>query len=228
MKKKHVLLVEDEERIATLISKYLALEGYECTCLESGLNAVQKIQTTNPDICILDIMLPEVNGLEICEQVRTFSDVPILMLTARVEEVDKLIGFNEGADDYVCKPFSPKELMARVAALLRRAEPKQPSHKQLTYKSLTIDIDKFSVDVNQQTVKLTGNEFNILKTLMQYPEKVFSRKELLLAVKQHELEIYERTIDSHIKNLRKKLAQVTSGESYIASIYGIGYSLKVQ
>ncbi|MGJ8679722.1 response regulator transcription factor [Paraglaciecola sp.] len=228
MNKKHVLVIEDEERIATVISKYLTLEGYECTCLYSGLDAISQIKSIEPDLCILDIMLPEMSGLEICQQVRDFSEVPIIMLTARVEEVDKLIGFNEGADDYVCKPFSPKELMARVAALLRRAESKLFPKNQLTYQSLTIDCDTYAVDVDQQSIKLTGNEFNILKTLMQYPEKVFSRKELLLAVKQHELEIYERTIDSHIKNLRKKLGQVSGGENFIASIYGIGYSLKAQ
>jgi len=228
MTKKHVLVVEDEERIATLIRKYLELEGYQCTCLYSGTEAVQTVKDQLPDLCILDIMLPGASGLEICQQLREFTDIPILILTARIDEIDKLIGFKEGADDYVCKPFSPRELLARVHALLRRAEPKQVLSNQISFKTLLLNIDTFMVYVNDQPVKLTGNEFNILKTMMQFPEKVFSRKELLLAVKQHELEIYERTIDSHIKNLRKKLSQVTGDEAYIESIYGVGYSLKAQ
>ena len=223
----HILIVEDEERIATLVCKYLELEGYQFTCLNSGEQAVETIKELNPSLCILDIMLPHVSGLEICEQVRRFSQVPIIMLTARVEEIDRLIGFKQGADDYICKPFSPKELMARINALLRRSHSKLGSNL-MTFKDLSLDEDRFSVLCKNEPIKLTVNEFNILKTLMSYPEKVFSRKEILYAVKQHELEIYERTIDSHIKNLRKKLSKVSGGENYIVSIYGLGYSLKEQ
>jgi len=226
MSQQHVLVVEDEERIATLISKYLELEGYSYTCINTGAGVVDLVKELEPDICILDIMLPEVNGLDICQQLREFSDIPIVMLTARIDEVDKLIGFKQGADDYVCKPFSPKELMARIAALLKRASLRSVSSSQLVFKSLTLDLDKLTVLNGEYQVKLTGNEFNILKTMMEFPEKVFSRKELLLAVKQHELEIYERTIDSHIKNLRKKLSCAPEAENYIESVYGVGYSLK--
>ena len=226
MSQQHVLVVEDEERILTLISKYLDLEGYQYTCMSTGAGVVERVRALNPDLCILDLMLPHVSGLEICQQLREFSDIPIVMLTARVDEVDRLLGFKHGADDYVCKPFSPKELMARVAALLKRAAPKNTVSNQLAFKSLTLDIDKFTVYIKQYPIKLTGNEFNILRTLMEYPEKVFSRKELLLAVKQHELDIYERTIDSHIKNLRKKLSEAPEAQNYIESVYGIGYSLK--
>jgi len=226
MSQQHVLVVEDEERILTLISKYLDLEGYQYTCMNTGAGVVERVKALNPDICILDLMLPHVSGLEICQQLREFSDIPIVILTARVDEVDKLLGFKQGADDYVCKPFSPKELMARIAALLKRAAPKSSVTNQLSFKSLILDIDKFTVYIKLFPIKLTGNEFNILRTLMEYPEKVFSRKELLLAVKQHELEIYERTIDSHIKNLRKKLSEAPEAQNYIESVYGIGYSLK--
>jgi len=226
MTKQHVLVVEDEERIATLISKYLELEGYQFTCINTGDGAVELIKEIEPDLCILDIMLPGVDGLEICQRLREFSDVPIVMLTARIDEVDRLIGFKQGADDYVCKPFSPKELMARVAALLKRASLRTSASSQLTFKSLILDLDKLTVLNAQHPIKLTGNEFNILKTMMEFPEKVFSRKELLFAVKQHELEIYERTIDSHIKNLRKKLSAAPDTENYIESVYGVGYSLK--
>lgn len=226
MNKKHIVVVEDEERIALLISKYMELEGYSSTCLHSGKDAVETIKKLQPDLCILDIMLPEVSGLEICEQVRSFSNIPIIMLTARVEEIDRLIGFKQGADDYVCKPFSPKELMARIASLLRRAQPIEKNNNILQFRSLTLDIDKFSVNYNERPIKLTANEFTILSTLLSSPEKVFSRKELLYAVKQQELEMYERAIDSHIKNLRKKINQVSQEENYIVSIYGVGYSLK--
>jgi len=226
MSQQHVLVVEDEERILTLISKYLELEGYQYSCMNTGAGVVERVKELEPDLCILDLMLPEISGLEICQQLRKFSDIPIVLLTARVDEVDKLLGFKHGADDYVCKPFSPKELMARVAALLKRATPKNTVSNQLIFKSIILNIDKLTVYVEQHPVKLTGNEFNILRTLMEHPEKVFSRKQLLLAVKQHELEIYERTIDSHIKNLRKKLSAAPQSQNFIESVYGVGYSLK--
>lgn len=225
----HVLVLEDEERIASLLGRYLDLEGYRYTHLKTGTNAAQKIQELQPDLCIMDVMLPGEDGLSICQQVRRFTDTPIIMLTARVDEVDKLLGFKYGADDYVCKPFSPRELMARIAALLKRCATKPAKKEQvLNYKGLSLDIEKFEVRFEQQFVKLTLNEFSILRTMMSEPERVFSRKELLYSVKQQELEIYLRTIDTHIKNLRKKLSQASGGDSYIVSVYGLGYSLKVQ
>lgn len=228
MAKAHILLVEDEPRIAQLIIKYFELEGYQYTWLNSGEKVIEQIEAITPELCILDLMLPEVSGIDLCKQIRTFSNLPIIMLTARVEEIDKLIGFKAGADDYVCKPFSPKELMARVEALLKRSQQRVPQTSVLSFEHIELDESKFLATVGNKKVNLTSNEFNLLKTLMQQPEKVFTRKELLLAVKQHELEIYERTIDTHIKNLRKKLAEASGGENYIVSVYGLGYSLKVQ
>jgi len=225
----HVVIVEDEERIASLVCKYLSLEGYRYTHLNSGEDAVSKIKEVEADLCIMDVMLPHTDGLTICQQLRQWSDIPIIMLTARVEEVDRLLGFKQGADDYVCKPFSPKELMARIAALLKRSKNEVNKRaKQLSYNQLTMDIDKFEVRFAHKLARLTVNEFNILKVMMQQPEKVFSRKELLYAVKHQELEIYQRTIDTHVKILRKKLATVSNGENFIVSIYGLGYSLKEQ
>ena len=228
MAKAHILLVEDEPRIAQLIIKYFELEGYQYTWLNSGEKVIEQIEAITPEICILDLMLPEVSGIDLCKQIRTFSNLPIIMLTARVEEIDKLIGFKAGADDYVCKPFSPKELMARVEALLKRSQQRTPQTSVLSFEHIELDESKFLATVGNKKLNLTTNEFNLLKTLMQQPEKVFTRKELLLAVKQHELEIYERTIDTHIKNLRKKLAEASGGENYIVSVYGLGYSLKEQ
>lgn len=228
MAKAHILLVEDEPRIAQLIIKYFELEGYQYTWLNSGEKVIEQIEAITPELCILDLMLPEVSGIDLCKQIRTFSNLPIIMLTARVEEIDKLIGFKAGADDYVCKPFSPKELMARVEALLKRSQQRTPQTSVLSFEHIELDESKFLATVGNKKLNLTTNEFNLLKTLMQQPEKVFTRKELLLAVKQHELEIYERTIDTHIKNLRKKLAEASGGENYIVSVYGLGYSLKEQ
>lgn len=228
MAKAHILLVEDEPRIAQLIIKYFELEGYQYTWLNSGEKVIEQVEAITPELCILDLMLPEVSGIDLCKQIRTFSNLPIIMLTARVEEIDKLIGFKAGADDYVCKPFSPKELMARVDALLKRSQQRTPQTSVLSFEHIELDESKFLATVGNKKLNLTTNEFNLLKTLMQQPEKVFTRKELLLAVKQHELEIYERTIDTHIKNLRKKLAEASGGENYIVSVYGLGYSLKEQ
>lgn len=228
MMKTHVLLVEDEPRIAQLLIKYFELEGYEYTWLSSGEGVLEQVKLSTPDICILDLMLPETNGIELCKNIRKFSNLPIIMLTAKVDEVDKLIGFKVGADDYVCKPFSPKELMARIEALLKRSRFVQAPRAVWNHQDIELNENKYLVTVKGLKVSLTTNEFNLLKTLMQEPEKVFTRKELLLAVKQHELEIYERTIDTHIKNLRKKLADASGGENYIVSVYGLGYSLKEQ
>lgn len=226
MNQYHVLLVEDEPRIASTICKYLELESYQYTALTSGEGLIESLKATQADICILDIMLPQQDGISLCKEIRKFSQIPIIFLTAKVEEVDRLIGFKAGADDYVCKPFSPKELMARIAVWLKRSRAPLHYHKQLNYKQLSLDIESFQARVGQQTLKLTVNEFNILQQLMAHPEKVFSRKELLFAVKQRELDIYERTIDSHIKNLRKKLTAASNGNGYINSIYGVGYTLK--
>ena len=222
-----MLLVEDEPRIASTICKYFELESYQYTALASGEQVVATIKEKQPDLCILDIMLPDVDGIRLCREIRTFSSLPIIFLTAKVEEVDRLIGFDAGADDYVCKPFSPKELMARIAVWLKRSTAAAPDDAQLVFDAIVMNIERFTVTVNEQAVKLTLNEFNILRALMEYPEKVFSRRELLYAVKQRELDIYERTIDSHIKNLRKKLAAASAENNYITSIYGVGYSLSV-
>ncbi|WP_448211302.1 response regulator [Colwellia sp. MEBiC06753] len=225
MKKFHVLLVEDEPRIASTLAKYLALESYQYTVLSSGENVIDTVRNQQIDICILDIMLPEKDGISLCKEIRSFSNIPIIFLTAKVEEIDRLIGFDAGADDYVCKPFSPKELMARIGVWLNRKQVAAKHNKQLTFNGLVLDIELFQVTVEQQPIKLTVNEFNILQRLLEHPEKVFSRKELLLAAKQRDIEIYERTIDSHIKNLRKKLSSI-SGNGYINAIYGVGYTLK--
>jgi len=224
MNKKHILIVEDELKIANLISKYLILEGYDSSHVSDGNNALSTYQECQADLVVLDIMLPNVNGIEICESIREISDVPIIMLTARVEEIDKLIGFDVGADDYVSKPFKPKELMARIKAVLKRVNHTPESHSStIESGSIALDIVTHKVFVKNQEVVLTLNEFNLLKIFLEYPNKVFSRQELLKITQGKYFESYERTVDSHIKNLRKKLTKVEPNTHYIKSIYGVGY-----
>jgi len=226
MYKQQILIVEDEDKIADLISKYLKLEGYESIHAKNGTEAIALFQKTNPDLIVLDIMLPDMDGLDICKRLRDFSQVPIIMLTARVDEVDRLMGFEMGADDYVCKPFIPRELVARIRAVLTRSN-RHTEQKILTLGRLTLDIYQHLAMVDSSEIKLTQNEFSLLKVMMLSPNRVFSRQKLLTATQGQFVDIYERTVDSHIKNLRKKLSRVAPGISFIESIYGIGYKLIV-
>lgn len=224
MQKQHVLIVEDENKIAEIIRKYLKLEGYESTQAESGDEALALYHQVNPDLIVLDIMLPDMDGVDICKRLREFSEVPIIMLTARVEEVDRLMGFEAGADDYVCKPFIPRELVARIRAVLNRTQ-RNSEQKVLRTGRLMLDISQYKATVDSIEIKLTQNEFSLLKVMISTPNRVFSRQELLTATQGQSIDIYERTIDTHIKNLRKKLNQVAPQSNFIESIYGIGYKL---
>lgn len=221
-----IFLVEDESRIADLLIKYLILEGYAHKHFDSGQGLLTAIKKDQPQVILLDLMLPGTDGLTLCKEIRAFSDVPIIMTTARVEEIDRLMGFDVGADDYLCKPFSPKELMARIKVHLRRtAVNVAPESTVLCVADLTMDVEHHQVRVGGEGLKLTQNEFNVLKTLMTRPDRVFSRQELLNAAQGLDYEGYERNIDTHIKNLRRKIAQVVSGRIYIESVYGVGYRL---
>lgn len=220
----HILLIEDEERIRTLVTKYLELEGYRNTALASGKYAIDVIQSDPPDLIILDIMLPGDSGLELCKKIREFSNIPIVFLTALAEEIDSLKGFKLGADDYVTKPFSPSVLMARITAILQRTK-SNSNDKVLTFAEISLNEKTRDVSVNNISVKLTHNEFSLLRALMNDPERVFDRSALLSITKQIDSEIYYRTIDTHIKNLRKKIAEANNGQHYVNSIYGVGYQL---
>ncbi len=225
--KQHILVIEDEVKIAELIEKYLYLEGFKTSLIHDGNCALDAVNELNPDLIILDIMLPGTNGIELCSKIRQYSDVPIIMLTARVEEIDHLIGFDVGADDYVTKPFKPKELMARVKAILKRR--RMPSSKPSTFTAgnIIVDPSEYKVLVKNEELKLTINEFSLLKILIASPNKVFSRQDLLTMTQGKYFESYERSIDSHIKNLRKKLTQADPDSHYIESIYGVGYKFKI-
>ncbi|WP_105174688.1 MULTISPECIES: response regulator [unclassified Pseudoalteromonas] len=225
--KQHILVIEDEVKIAELIEKYLYLEGFKTSLIHEGNCALDAVNELNPDLIILDIMLPGTNGIELCSKIRQYSDVPIIMLTARVEEIDHLIGFDVGADDYVTKPFKPKELMARVKAILKRR--RMPTNKPSTFTAgnIIVDPSEYKVLVKNEELKLTINEFSLLKILIASPNKVFSRQDLLTMTQGKYFESYERSIDSHIKNLRKKLIQADPDSHYIESIYGVGYKFKI-
>ena len=214
-----VLVVEDDVKIAQLLLDYLRQDGFEATSVADGLLALQQIEQTKPSLVILDLMLPGLDGISVCRAVRRFSDVPILMLTARVDEVDRLIGLDTGADDYVCKPFSPREVMARVRALVRRAE----GHLTGRESAWAVDEKGQRISWRDHWLQLTPVEFRMLRLLLTRPGRVFSRAQLLDSVHADFRDVSDRAIDSHIKNLRRKIQMVEAESDCIASVYGIGY-----
>lgn len=215
-----VLIVEDEPKLASLVADYLKAAGYEAHCLENGLEVVPWVKSNAPDLIVLDLMLPGRGGLEICREIRSFNDLPIIMVTARVEEVDRLIGLEAGADDYLCKPFSVRELVARVKALLRR--PRTAAAPS----GLVIDQEKHQVSLDGKLMDLTPVEFRLLAALAAAPGKVFSRDALLEKLYADHRVVTDRTVDAHVKNLRRKIEEIRPGSDLVRSIYGVGYKLE--
>ncbi len=224
----HIMIVEDEPKIAQLLTDYLQNDGYQVSTLGEGTHAVETIKKQAPDFLILDLMLPGKDGLSICREVRQFSNLPIMMLTAKVDEIDRLIGLGLGADDYVCKPFSPREVVARVRTILRRLQqqPVVATENELSYRGVTLYLDKYECTVQGQRIELTPVEFKMLRGFMSQPGRVFSRDQLMDFSYPDERIVSDRTIDTHVKNLRKKLAEYVSEEDLIHSIYGIGYKIE--
>jgi two-component system, OmpR family, response regulator BaeR len=217
-----ILVVEDEPKLAALVGDYLQASGYAWHWVADGREAIPAIRAQQPDLVVLDLMLPGRDGLDICRELRTFSDVPIVMLTARVEEIDRLLGLELGADDYICKPFSPREVVARIKAILRRARVQaEPGNT-----TLKIDDAGHRASFNGVALDLTPVEFRLLKTLAATPGRVFSRDRLLDNLYLDHRVVTDRTVDSHIKNLRRKLEQAAPGQDPIRSIYGVGYKLE--
>jgi two-component system response regulator BaeR len=214
-----VLVVEDDRKISDLLLNYLRVDGYEATAVYDGREAVQQISQRAPDAVILDWMLPGLDGIGVCKAVRAFSDVPILMLTARVDELDRLLGLDTGADDYVCKPFGPREVVARVRALLRRASGRVIALPQ----PWLVEEASFRISWLGQWLPLTRIEFMVFRTLLARPGRVFSRAQLLSSVHDSQRDISDRAIDTHVKNLRKKVQAIDPGSDCIASVYGLGY-----
>ncbi|WP_432822287.1 response regulator [Trichloromonas sp.] len=214
-----ILIVEDEQRLAETHREYLQNAGYETAWLADGLTVVPWVRDNAPDLILLDLMLPGKDGLDICKEIRAFSHVPIIMVTARAEEIDRLIGLDLGADDYICKPFSPREVVARVKTVLRRSSPQAPPGEQI----LNLDEERYLATVQGQKLDLTAVEFQLLSILAQKPGRIFSRNQLMDRLYPDQRVICDRTIDSHIKNLRKKIAVVAPELELIHSIYGVGY-----
>lgn len=219
----HVLVVEDDPKIARLLLDYLQAEGLVAESVADGLQAVAHVRQHAPQVVLLDVMLPGLDGMGVCREVRRFSDVPIVMLTARVDELDRLMGLDTGADDYVCKPFSPREVMARVRAQLRRAQ------GRLLPQTVpwTIDDDRLRIAWQGEWLALTVVEFRMLRLMVSQPGRVFSRAQLLDSAHDDTRDVSDRAIDSHIKNLRRKIAAVAPAAQGIASVYGVGYCVDV-
>ena len=216
-----ILVVEDEPKMAALLSDYLRAAGHLPECLADGREAVPAYQARRHDLVLLDLMLPGRDGLDICRELRTFSDVPIVMLTARVEEADRLLGLDLGADDYISKtPFSPREIVARVKAILRRSRRSAADNQAA---ALRIDDEGYRAWFKGQALDLTPIEFRLLKTLSSAPGRVFSRDALLDRLHDEQRAVTDRAVDSHIKNLRRKLEQAEAEPDCIRAIYGVGY-----
>jgi two-component system response regulator BaeR len=224
MADEHILVVEDETKIAELLKDYLSNAGFKVSCLARGDQALERIRHTAPALILLDLMLPGLDGTSLCREVRKFADIPIIMVTAKVEEIDRLIGLEIGADDYICKPFSPREVVARVKTVLRRARP-DAARPRLVAGPIILDESTRQATVDGKALSLTPSEFGLLNVLIAFPGRVFSRSELLDKVQGYRFEGYDRTIDSHVKNLRRKIAEVRPDLEVIQTIYGIGYKL---
>jgi two-component system response regulator BaeR len=222
---KLIAIVEDEPKIATLLADYLAKENFATRHHAEGTGVVEAVRREPPDLMILDIMLPGKDGLTIAKEVRAFSDLPIILLTARVEEIDRLLGLELGADDYICKPFSPREVVARVKAILKRVERKTGAAPQQP-DPIRLDEARFSAEVLGKPVTLTPVEFRLLSTLAARPGQVFSRNQLMDALYLDHRVVSDRTVDSHVKNLRKKIVEAGGGEEWLRSIYGVGYKIE--
>ncbi len=226
MAHEHILIVEDEPKIADLLRDYLQEAGFKVSCLGRGDQVVSMVKKESPALILLDIMLPGMDGKDVCREVRKFSNIPIVMITAKVEEIDRLLGLELGADDYICKPFSPREVVARVKAVFRRVYAEPRAHN-LVVGSISLDDETRQVMIDKQMLNLTPNEFGLLRILMSRPNRVFSRNELINGVQGYDFEGYDRTIDTHIKNLRKKIAKMLPSREIISTVYGIGYKFNV-
>ena len=221
--KSPILIVEDEPKLAALMQDYLVAAGYSTLCLGNGLQVVPTVRAQTPRLILLDLMLPGRDGMQICQDLRGFSAVPIIMITARVEEVDRLLGLDLGADDYICKPFSPREVVARVKAILRRG----PQLLASAPPRLLIDEAQYRALLDGVALDLTPLELRLLSTFTRSAGRVFSRDQLLDKIYSDHRVVTDRTVDSHIRNLRRKLEQACPGETPIESLYGVGYRFQL-
>ncbi|HHX83364.1 MAG TPA: response regulator [Pseudomonadaceae bacterium] len=218
----HILIVEDEVKLATLLQDYLKQSGYEVTVIHNGLEVEPWLAEHQPGLVLLDLMLPGKSGMEICKDIRKTSQLPVIMITAKVDEIDRLLGLELGADDYICKPFSPREVVARVRAVLRRSDgTDKPSDR-----GLTLDVDTYKATINGNDLQLTAVEFQLLKVLSDQPGRIFTRSVLVDKIYSDGRVVSDRTIDSHIKKLRKKIAAQLPDQELIHSLYAVGYKFE--
>ncbi len=223
-----ILIVEDETDLAQILAEYLQRDGFVATTIADGLVAMAALRQAPPDLLLLDLMLPGMDGISILRELRRTSELPVIMVTARSEEIDRLLGLELGADDYICKPYSPREVVARVKTVLRRAQPPAAAAGSPGASGSTLDIDAEAMQarVAGKNLELTPKEFKLLQALAARPGRVFSRAQLLDALYADNLEVSERAIDSHLKNLRKKLALAFPDEEPIRSVYGVGFAFE--
>ena len=223
-----VLIVEDDRATSDLIDMYLKRDGYRVIVAYDGLEGLRMARDANPNLIVLDLSLPGMGGKEVCETLRGESDIPIVMVTARVEEEDRLAGLDLGADDYVTKPFSPRELTARIRAVLRRTNRNSttnPDSDELIWNAIRVDQGKHAVVVGERDIDLTPTEFNILGLLMKSPGRVFTRGQVIDQVFGYDFEGFDRSVDAHMSNLRRKVEEGVPSGTYIKTIYGVGYKL---
>lgn len=216
-----ILIVEDEEKLAALLRDFLQQAGFEPVCLANGAVAVDMVRELKPELILLDLMLPGRDGIDICKEIRTFSAVPIIMVTARVEEIDRLLGLELGADDYVCKPFSPREVIARVKAVLRRFDGKGSPET-----GLVLDEARYRATLDGHDLELTVVEFRLLQLLAAHPGHIYTRQQLMDRIYPDQRSVADRTIDSHIKKLRRKIAETVPGREIIHAVYSAGYKFE--
>jgi len=227
MARSKILTVDDEIKVCHLLKAYLEKDGYEVVIATDGKSAIDEAHRAKPDLILLDLGLPEINGLDVCRTIRSWSSVPIIMLTARVEETDKIIGLEIGADDYITKPFSPREVMARVRAVLRRHDEGIAKNEAITVGDLTLDFTQHEVSYAGQQLPLTAAEFKLLSVLSRNPGRVHTRLQLMDTAFGEAYEGYERTVDAHIKNIRQKMANLAPAHTDpVATVRGVGYKLE--
>ncbi|MBH0045468.1 MULTISPECIES: response regulator [unclassified Pseudoalteromonas] len=224
MASQKILIVEDEENIAEVLIAYTKQQNYETEHFNSGKGVVSFVKQNAVDLILLDLMLPDVDGIELCKQIRAFSNVPIIMLTAKSEEIDRLLGLELGADDYICKPFSPKEVIARIKAVLRRTS--QPKTNIIIYNNFQLHEDDYEARLNGKSIGFTAVEFKIFLLFISHVGRVFTREDIINNVYSDTTDIFDRNIDTHIKNIRKKINDVQAGLNPIAAVYSVGYKFK--
>ncbi len=220
---KRILIVDDEERIVQTVKAYLDQEGFKTYTASDGEEALRAFEEKGPDLIVLDLMLPRLSGIEVTKKIRATSNVPIIMLTAKASEADRVVGLELGADDYVVKPFSPRELVARVRAVLRRIDGDTGTAERIVSGGLDIDLKTREVKMNEVEIELTPTEFDLLAFLAHYPGQVFTRLQLLREVQGYTYDAFARTIDTHVKNLRRKIEEDPKEPHYLLTVHGVGY-----